>query len=158
MDNEIMALMQLLSKKAYLTLKDIEHSANITRRQAMYRIDKVNDLLRSKQADLITIGGAKELQLTTKAKQTITQLLQEMNHSNQYYMSKKERHIYMYIMLFMNREYLSLNDFIDCLSVSRSTVLMDLKELAQTLEEYGIRIHNNRKRGYYLVGLGNGNT
>ena len=59
MDNEIMALMQLLSKKAYLTLKDIEHSANITRRQAMYRIDKVNDLLRSKQADLITIGGQK---------------------------------------------------------------------------------------------------
>lgn len=152
MDNEIMALMQLLSKKAYVTLKDIEHSANITRRQAMYRIDKVNDLLRLKQAEPIVIGATKELQVTAKAKQTIELLLSEMNLSKQYYMSKKERHIYMYIMLFMNREYVSLNDFIDCLDVSRSTVLMDLKELSQTLEEYGIRIHNNRKRGYYLVG------
>lgn len=44
MDNELMALMQVLSNKPYLTLKDIEVSAGITRRQATYRIDKVNDL------------------------------------------------------------------------------------------------------------------
>ena len=46
MDNELMALMQVLSNKPYLTLKDIEVSAGITRRQATYRIEKVNDLLR----------------------------------------------------------------------------------------------------------------
>ena len=38
MDNELMALMQVLSNKPYLTLKDIEVSAGITRRQATYRI------------------------------------------------------------------------------------------------------------------------
>ena len=56
MDNELMALMQVLSNKPYLTLKDIEVSAGITRRQATYRIEKVNDLLRQHHAPIITIG------------------------------------------------------------------------------------------------------
>ena len=55
MDNELMALMQVLSNKPYLTLKDIEVSAGITRRQATYRIEKVNDLLRQHHAPIITI-------------------------------------------------------------------------------------------------------
>ena len=55
-------------------------------------------------------------------------------------------------MLFINKDHLTLNDFIDSLQVSRSTVLLDLKELTQTLEEINIHIKNDRKRGYYLVG------
>lgn len=58
----------------------------------------------------------------------------------------------MYLMLFINKAHLTLNDFIDSLQVSRSTVLLDLKELTQTLEELNIHIKNDRKRGYYLVG------
>ena len=52
----------------------------------------------------------------------------------------------------MNSEYLSLSDFIDSLGVSRSTVLLDFKELTQMLEERGIRVRNNRTKGYYLIG------
>ena len=66
MDNELMALMQVLSNKPYLTLKDIEVSAGITRRQATYRIEKVNDLLRQHHAPIITIGTAKEIRLIPK--------------------------------------------------------------------------------------------
>ena len=152
MDNELMALMQVLSNKPYLTLKDIEVSAGITRRQATYRIEKVNDLLRQHHAPIITIGTAKEIRLDSKARQKLEELLQEMNQSSQYYMNKKERQIYMYLMLFMNSEYLSLSDFIDSLGVSRSTVLLDFKELTQMLEERGIRVRNNRTKGYYLIG------
>lgn len=152
MDNELMALMQVLSNKSYLTLKDIEVSGGITRRQATYRIEKVNDLLRQHHVPLITIGTAKEIRLDSKARQKLEELLQEMNQSSQYYMNKKERQIYMYLMLFMNSEYLSLSDFIDSLGVSRSTVLLDFKELTQMLEERGIRVRNNRTKGYYLIG------
>lgn len=152
MDNELMALMQVLSNKPYLTLKDIEVSGGITRRQATYRIEKVNDLLRQHHVPLITIGTAKEIRLDSKARQKLEELLQEMNQSSQYYMNKKERQIYMYLMLFMNSEYLSLSDFIDSLGVSRSTVLLDFKELTQMLEERGIRVRNNRTKGYYLIG------
>ena len=151
MDNELMALMQVLSNKPYLTLKDIEVSAGIIRRQATYRIDKVNDLLRQHNAPVITIGTAKEIRLEAQSRKKLEELLQEMNQSSQYYMNKKERQIYMYLMLFMNSEYLSLSDFIDSLCVSRSTVLLDFKELTQMLEERGIRVRNNRTKGYYPV-------
>lgn len=154
MDNDILALMQFLSKKTIFTLKDIEHAINVTRRQATYRIDKLNELLKKKHVPLIATmsSSTKNIIIDDETRTAISKLLKEISHSDVYYLSKKERLIYMYLMLFMNSEYLSLNDFIDSLGVSRSTVLLDFKELVQTLEERGIQVKNNRKKGYYLIG------
>ena len=152
MDHEIMNLLQMLSKKKYITLKEIELNSNITRRQATYRIEKINEILKLYKISPIIVGSAKEIKIDDKMCRKLGIILQEMEESNEYYMNKRERQIYMYLMLFMNHEYLSLNDFINFLKVSRSTVLLDFKELIQTLEENNIKVKNNRKRGYYLVG------
>lgn len=154
MDNELIALMQFLSQKSYLTLKEIELGINITRRQVQYRIDKLNALLKSEHVPLISVGtsSAKEIRIEEASRQAIDRLLTQMVGRNAYYLSKKERLIYMYLMLFLDPEYLSLHDFIDSLGVSRSTVLSDFKELSQMLEEGGVVIRNNRTKGYYLVG------
>lgn len=152
MDHEIMNLLQMLSKKKYITLKEIELNSNITRRQATYRIEKINEILKLYKISPIIVGSAKEIKIDDKMRRKLGIILQEMEESNEYYMNKRERQIYMYLMLFMNHEYLSLNDFINFLKVSRSTVLLDFKELIQTLEENNIKVKNNRKRGYYLVG------
>ena len=152
MDKEIMSLLQLLSKKPYITLKEIELLANITKRQATYRIDKINEVLKSKKISPIIIGSAKEIRLDKRTRRKLEELLAEMEESKEYYMNKKERQIYMYLMLFMSLDYLSLPDFMNLLGVSRSTVLLDFKELVQSLEEKGIKIKNNRTKGYYLVG------
>ena len=152
MDHEIMNLLQMLSKKKYITLKEIELNSNIMRRQATYRIEKINEILKLYKISPIIVGSAKEIKIDDKMRRKLGIILQEMEESNEYYMNKRERQIYMYLMLFMNHEYLSLNDFINFLKVSRSTVLLDFKELIQTLEENNIKVKNNRKRGYYLVG------
>lgn len=154
MDKDILVLMRFISKKSFITLSDIEHSMNVTRRQATYRIEKLNDLLRRENVPLISTGSSstKNIIIAEETQRAIHTLLQSMNQSDTYYLNKKERLIYMYLMLFMNSEYLSLNDFINCLQVSRSTVLLDFKELVQTLEERGIQVKNNRKKGYYLIG------
>lgn len=152
MDHEIMNLLQMLSKKKYITLKEIELNSNITRRQATYRIEKINEILKLYKISPIIVGSAKEIKIDDKMRRKLGIILQEMEESNEYYMNKRERQIYMYLMLFMNHEYLSLNDFINFLKVSRSTVLLDFKELIQTLEENNIKVKTNRKRGYYLVG------
>ena len=96
MDNEIMALMQLLSKKAYVTLKDIEHSANITRRQAMYRIDKVNDLLRLKQAEPISNRSNKRVAGNSES-QTDHRVAAIGNESQQAILHEQERASYLYV-------------------------------------------------------------
>ena len=126
----------------------------MTRRQAKYRIQKLNDLLKEEEVPpiLVSSSATKDIVVSDDTKKVINSLLKDIDQNDVYYLSKKERLIYMYLMLFINKAHLTLNDFIDSLQVSRSTVLLDLKELTQTLEELNIHIKNDRKRGYYLVG------
>ena len=153
MDNDVFTLLQYLSKKKYSSLKDIETSLGITRRQSIYRLEKLNALLKKEKVPEIELDStsSKGFTIDSKTSNKITTLLSN-NIKEQYYMNKKERLIYMYLMMFLNLEYLSLNDFIDSLRVSRSTVLLDFKELVQNLDENGIKVKNNRKNGYYLDG------
>lgn len=154
MDKDVLLLMKFLSKKSFITLADIENSLEMTRRQAKYRIQKLNDLLNEEKVPTILISSSatKDIVVSDDTKKVINSLLKDIDQNDVYYLSKKERLIYMYLMLFINKDHLTLNDFIDSLQVSRSTVLLDLKELTQTLEEINIHIKNDRKRGYYLVG------
>ena len=154
MDKDILILMKFLSKKSFITLADLENSLEMTRRQAKYRIQKLNDLLKEEEVPpiLVSSSATKDIVVSDDTKKVINSLLKDIDQNDVYYLSKKERLIYMYLMLFINKAHLTLNDFIDSLQVSRSTVLLDLKELTQTLEELNIHIKNDRKRGYYLVG------
>lgn len=154
MDKDVLLLMKFLSKKSFITLADIENSLEMTRRQAKYRIQKLNDLLNEEKVPpiLVSSSATKDIVVSDDTKKVINSLLKDIDQNDVYYLSKKERLIYMYLMLFINKAHLTLNDFIDSLQVSRSTVLLDLKELTQTLEELNIHIKNDRKRGYYLVG------
>lgn len=154
MDKDILILIKFLSKKSFITLADLENSLEMTRRQAKYRIQKLNDLLKEEEVPpiLVSSSATKDIVVSDDTKRVINSLLKDIDQNDVYYLSKKERLIYMYLMLFINKAHLTLNDFIDSLQVSRSTVLLDLKELTQTLEELNIHIKNDRKRGYYLVG------
>jgi transcriptional antiterminator/mannitol/fructose-specific phosphotransferase system IIA component (Ntr-type) len=154
MDNDVLILMQFLFKKKYLTLKDIEMGINVTRRQATYRIDKLNVILKSEKVPLITVNpdAAKGISIDVKTAEAITRFLSNSSIEEKYYLGKKERLIYMYLMLFLNMDYLSLNHFTASLGVSRSTVLLDFKELVRFLDGEGIQVENNRSKGYFLVG------
>lgn len=154
MDNDVLILMHFLFKKTYLTLKDIEMGIKVTRRQTIYRINKLNVILKSEKVPLITVNSdaAKGIHINAKTAETITRLLSSNIIEERYYLSKKERLIYMYLMLFLNMDYLSLNHFTASLGVSRSTVLLDFKELVQLLKGKGVRVGNNRSKGYFLVG------
>ena len=70
MDNETIALMKQITEKSYLTLKDVEAENQITRRQAMYRIDKLNAFLKdsgvSPVAVLHTAANALEIPEDTR--------------------------------------------------------------------------------------------
>lgn len=118
----------------------------------MYRIDKINALLKEEKAPILSISMNKDIFISRQTQTAMNRLLVKINESSMYYFSKRERIIYMYLMLFFNEEYLSLQHFIEALQVSRSTVLLDYKELLQILDEQNIQVKNNRTNGYYLVG------
>lgn len=151
MEYELLELIHFLASKKYVTIREIERAIHITRRQAKYRIDKLNTVLKEEGVSPI-IFDVRGMEIPQETSTKISELLKRNGDSSPYYFSKKERIIYMYLMLFINQDYLLLNDFMDLLSVSRSTVLLDFKELNNTLEENGVSIKNNRSRGYFLEG------
>lgn len=152
MDNELLVLMRLLLKKSFLTTKEIEKETNATRRQITYRLGKINRLLEEYHVSPVTIAQRGEIIMEAETKKVIKRLLLESKQDKYYVMNKKERMIYLYLMLFLNLPDVSQSDLVDALKVSRSTALLDFKELQQELAALHIKVENNRTRGYFLVG------
>lgn len=152
MDNDLLLLTRVLLKKSFLTTKEIEKETGATRRQITYRLDKLNRLLEEHHAPIITIAHRGEVMVEAVTKKTLKTLLINAKADKYYVMNKKERMIYLYLMLFLNLPDVSQSDIVDTLKVSRSTALLDFKELQQELASYHIKVENNRTRGYFLVG------
>lgn len=152
MDNELHIIIKLLTNKPFVSVKELEIESKATRRQINYRLEKINQLLIDKDVSPLVIGSTKEIILTPSAKKVLVEYLRHFDVVKSYYLSKRERLSYMYLMLFMNSDYLTLQHFMDYLNVSRSTILSDFKELVQELNENGIDVRNNRTKGYYLKG------
>lgn len=152
MDNELLVLMRLLLKKTFLTTKEIEKETGATRRQISYRLEKLNYLFEEAHVPLIAIGHRGEIVMEHATKQELKRMLQSTKNGTSYVMNKKERMIYLYLMLFLDLPDVSQSDLVDALKVSRSTALLDFKELQQELIASHIKVENNRTRGYYLVG------
>lgn len=152
MDKELVSILQILLNSTLITTKGLQEETNSTKRQVDYRLNKINDMFKVKKAPLITLGANKDIIVQKETKDVIKEILKKNYSKNTYYFSKTERLLYMYLMLFINIEDISINHFINSLKVSRSTVNLDFKDLLPDLEKKGIEVRNNRTNGYYLVG------
>lgn len=152
MDNELLVLMRLLLKKSFLSAKEIEKETNASRRQVTYRLAKMNRLLEEMDVPAVSVTNRGEIIMEAETKKAIKTLLLQARQDKTYVMNKKERMTYLYLMLFLNLPDVSQSDLVDALKVSRSTALLDFKELQQELAGFHIKVENNRTRGYYLVG------
>ncbi|MEG0094070.1 MAG: BglG family transcription antiterminator [Erysipelotrichaceae bacterium] len=147
MDNKVHALIGLLSKSSFLTLKEIETQTSSTRRQIYYRLDKINQELVDRKLE-VSKGS---ITITEDIRNKLITLMNEDNES-EYFLSSKERQLYMYLYMFIGIPYISLNHFIDSLKVSKSTVLNELKDLEKSCHDYDIEIQYDRSIGYFLRG------
>lgn len=152
MDKEIVSILRILLNSTVVTAKGLQEETNSSKRQVVYRLNKINAMFKSQKIPVITLGSQKDTIIPKETKEAIKEILEKKYSKVTYYLSKAERLSYMYLMLFINMEDVSLNHFIDSLKVSRSTVNLDFKDLVQVLESKGIQIKNNRIHGYYLVG------
>jgi len=152
MDSELVLILKLLLERTLITTEELKDVTGLSIRQITYRINKINDLLKSQKVPPISLRYNKDLILKPETRDAIIAIIQQYSSEKKYYLSKDERLAFMYLTLFINLDYLSLNHFINSMKVSRSSVLLDFKDLEQVLEENGINIKNNRTNGYYLTG------
>ncbi|MBX8935688.1 BglG family transcription antiterminator [Enterococcus gilvus] len=126
---------------------------DLTRGQLNYALKKINDSLVDEKLSEIkrTKNGhfliANEILSNFKGGD---EQLGEPTES--YVFSGKERAAIIELMLLSKEEYLSLNHFIDELKVSRNTVLRDLKEVDQELQQHELALKYTRQKGYFIHG------
>ncbi|MFL0267670.1 BglG family transcription antiterminator [Candidatus Clostridium radicumherbarum] len=152
MDKELILILKLLLERTLITTKELKDETGLTIRQITYRINKINEMLKHLNIPPISLKYNKDIILKPETREGILEIIQKYESEKNYYLSKDERLAFMYLTLFINLDYLSLNYFINSMKVSRSSVLMDFKDLGQLLNENGIDIKNNRTEGYYLTG------
>lgn len=152
MDKEIVSILRILLNSTVVTANGLQEETNASKRQIDYRLGKINGLLKAHKAPPITLGAQKEIIVEKETRDVIKKLLKQKYSKHTYYLSKNERLLYMYLMLFINMEDVSIPHFTDSLRVSRSTVNLDFKALIPVLAGKGIEIRNNRIHGYHLIG------
>lgn len=135
MDKEIISIIQILLNNTLINLDRLQEESNSSKRQINYRIDKINDMLKRKNAPLIYIKSEKDTVIRKETKNAIKDILENNCSKNTYYFSKSERLLYMYLMLFINLRDISINHFLDSLKVSRSTINLDFKDLIPYLSK-----------------------
>ncbi|MBW9213128.1 MULTISPECIES: BglG family transcription antiterminator [Terrabacteria group] len=152
MDREILQLLQLIIKRSQSTLLDAERESQATRRQILYRLDKLNVLIEESQHETIKIGQDKEFIVDLATRDFLIKSLFSSTGDKTYYLNKNERKIFLFLCVFVSNEYLSSNHFTDYLNISKSTIFQDLSELSFDLEKEHIRLDYNRVDGYFLTG------
>ncbi len=152
MDFETLNLINLLISRPIVFLFDALIVLDATQRQVLYRLDKINYYLESSRQPIITLGENKEFQIHESTRIHLFDYLYSQNQMSEYNMNRQERKKYIYLMMFINQEYLSLQHFLQTLKVSRSTLLQDIRELSESLTEDNIKVVNDRTNGYFLEG------
>lgn len=152
-DYETINLIRTLVNREIVFLPDIMISEDATQRQIMYRLEKVNAFLAENNLCEITIGENKEFIISESARSLFLDFIYDQSEPSTYYLNRSERIKYIFLILFIEQDYVSTHDLTFNLQISKSTLMQDIKQLSEILNEKGIKVSNNRSQGYYLSGL-----
>lgn len=151
MERDVLSLLKEILTRSSVVLSDLERITKTTRRQLIYRLDKINYLLKINNVDLISITETKKLVITNKTRDFLINYFFD-SEINCYFLDKKERKIYIFLWLFLDCEYLSLQHFMSRLKISHATAINDIAEYNEQLKKEHVQISYTRKGGYYLSG------
>lgn len=151
MDQDLLFLTRLLVRRSLVSIEDILIETDASQRQIFYRLDKLNSLLDKNKVKSIKIEN-RIFVLENETRDFLLNYLYSPHLTENYYMNRVERMRYLYLMMFIDSDYLALQDILFKLEVSKSTVMQDLKELEAILAQDYITIDYNREKGYFLTG------
>ena len=131
--------------------KELCKKYNISLRQLMYSVEKINEYLVEKKEEPVIKSRMGELQVSKNSRKILDQWLKEMNNKN-YVPSELERSQLIMFMVITMEEELSLQHFVSELKVSKNTILSDLKIVRKDLKKYSCELQYTRLKGYFIKG------
>lgn len=136
-----------------ITSKTLCEKFDLTRGQLNYALKKINDSLLDEKLSEIKRTKNGHFLIASEILSNYKGGDEQLGESTESYVfSGKERAAIIELMLLSKEDYLSLNHFIDELKVSRNTVLRDLKEVTQELQQSQLDLKYTRQKGYFIQG------
>ncbi|WP_304471110.1 HTH domain-containing protein, partial [uncultured Faecalibaculum sp.] len=132
METELKAVSRLVVSKKRMSVDEICEALGLSRRQVLYRLEKINQILSSHKVPPVVVGHVLVVDPVTR--EALLAACQGHARLHEYEFTPAQRQLVLYLMLFEGRDRLILQDFMEALDVSRNTVLADLKQLRQSLE------------------------
>ncbi len=151
-DERAYLIIQKILERPFIEKNDLLRELKLTPRQLEYTLEKINSWLRANSCAPIIINNRDQFTIHDETKELLLKEISEGLTRKEYVLSSQERTKYIYFMLFLDPEYLSINHFLDALQVGKTTFMNDLKALNFILQGSHISIEYNRKKGYYLQG------
>lgn len=146
----------LLSSPTYITTYDISQATNINRRLIKEEMPQIKEILLNLDCIIISKPGKgyvienKTPQIISKVNNFIKQ--SETKREDIYYSKSIERVGYMTKRMIETDGYIKIDEFVDELVVSRSTVSKDLSHLKNNLKKYDLKIVQKPYYGMKIVG------
>lgn len=142
----------LLSQSKYITTEQIAAEMKVSKRTVYYDICKINLWLEQAELPALEIVREKGILIPHKERMQIQEMLESDEHKQVYIFSPEERVKTIICCVIYKSEGVYLEHLMDCCEVSRNTIFNDLKEVARCLEQYGLKLEYQAKKGYYLTG------
>lgn len=142
----------LLSQNKYITTEQIGAEMKVSKRTVYYDICKINLWLQQAELPELEVVREKGLLIPHGERAQIQAMLESDEHEQVYIFSPKERVKIIICCVIYEKEAVYLEQLTDCCEVSRNTIFSDLKEVANCLEAYDLKLEYQARKGYYLTG------
>ncbi|GLB60248.1 BglG family transcription antiterminator [Cytobacillus sp. NCCP-133] len=145
-------LTKMVHTPSHVSPQELIEVLNVSKRTVYYDIEKINSWLKEKGLEELGYVRTAGFFLSEKGKQQIKQALGSFDKKTGYEFSKKERIAWAAIIILTREKAVFLQDLMDQLGVSRSTLLADIRDLKRQLAHFQIELNSHKTSGYFIDG------
>ncbi|MCS0654869.1 BglG family transcription antiterminator [Cytobacillus firmus] len=145
-------LTKMVHAPSHVSPLELMEELQISKRTVYYDIDKINSWLKDQGLDELKYVRAAGFFLDEEEKQQIKQRLHSFDKAGSYEFSRNERMAWTAILILTREKTIYLQDLMDKLGVSRSTLLADIRELKKQLSQFQVQLNFHKPSGYYIAG------
>ncbi|MGD8192045.1 BglG family transcription antiterminator [Brevibacillus ginsengisoli] len=147
--NQLLQL--LLQSHQYVSIKELMDKFRVSRRSVYYDIEEINYWLKQIGLREVQYMYAKGFYLDETSKQRIRQEWKRAE-PDALVLRSDERQMYLLLFLLGSSERITTTECIRRTGLSRNTILMDIKQLREEIQLYGLKLPYSRVEGYTIDG------
>ena len=147
-ENDFILLLQIYSHRQ-LEENDLTIQLGITKSQLNYRITKINDWLMRNSLSTLRRDSKRIV-----FDEELTIFIETLDFTNLpvSHLDQDSRIVLIFMIIAISKESLSLNHLAQYVSVSKNTILMDIRIIKDDLRLFNLELEYSRSKGYKLSG------